>query len=61
MATVISPADGTEKSRHVSGSQTTVELSDLKEGIGYVARVSALIGSREGTAVPLNIRLRKCS
>ncbi|KAL8212551.1 UNVERIFIED_CONTAM: hypothetical protein K2H54_050547 [Gekko kuhli] len=50
--------DGTEKSRHISGSQTTLDLSDLKEDIVYMVRVSALIGSREGSAAPLSIRLR---
>lgn len=54
------PADGTEKSQRISGSQTTVDLSDLKEDIIYMVRVSALIDNREGTAVPLSIRLRKC-
>lgn len=60
MAIVVSPADGTEKVRHIPGSQTTEDLGDLKEDVSYVVRVSALIGNREGSAVPLNIRIRKC-
>ncbi|XP_062977415.1 collagen alpha-1(VII) chain [Elgaria multicarinata webbii] len=50
--------DGTERVRHIPGSQTTEDLVDLKEDVSYVVRVSALIGSREGSAVPLNIRIR---
>ncbi|XP_053155536.1 collagen alpha-1(VII) chain isoform X2 [Hemicordylus capensis] len=50
--------DGTEKVRRIPGSQTTEDLVDLKEGISYVVRVSALIGSREGSSVPLSILIR---
>ncbi|KAM3848241.1 collagen alpha-1(VII) chain [Vipera latastei] len=50
--------DGTERVRRIPGSQTTEDLVDLKENISYVVRVSALIGSQEGSAVPLNIRIR---
>nr|XP_016846318.1 PREDICTED: collagen alpha-1(VII) chain [Anolis carolinensis] len=50
--------DGTEKVRRIPGSQTTEDLVDLREDVSYVVRVSALIGSREGSAVPLTIRIR---
>ncbi|XP_078241389.1 collagen alpha-1(VII) chain isoform X4 [Pogona vitticeps] len=50
--------DGTEKVRRIPGSQTTEDLVDLREDVSYVVRVSALIGNREGSAVPLNIRIR---
>ncbi|KAM6470386.1 collagen alpha-1(VII) chain [Liasis olivaceus] len=50
--------DGTERVRHIPGSQTTEDLVDLKENVSYVVRVSALIGNREGNAVPLSIRIR---
>lgn len=60
MAFVVFAADGTEKVRRLPGSQTTEDLVDLKEDVSYMVRVSALIGNREGSAVPLNIRIRKC-
>ncbi|XP_058023138.1 collagen alpha-1(VII) chain isoform X1 [Ahaetulla prasina] len=50
--------DGTDKVRRIPGSQTTEDLVDLKENVSYVVRVSALIGNREGNAVPLNIQIR---
>ncbi|KAK9406165.1 collagen alpha-1VII chain [Crotalus adamanteus] len=50
--------DGTERVRRIPGSQTTQDLTDLKENVSYVVRVSALIGSQEGSAVPLNIQIR---
>ncbi|KAG8128134.1 hypothetical protein E2320_014986, partial [Naja naja] len=50
--------DGTERVRHIPGSQTTEDLVDLKENVSYVVRVSALIGSREGNAVSLNVGIR---
>lgn len=56
---VVSAVDGTERVRRIPGSQTTEDLVDLKENVSYVVRVSALIGSQEGSAVPLNIRIRK--
>ncbi|XP_026576616.1 collagen alpha-1(VII) chain-like [Pseudonaja textilis] len=51
-------ADGTERVRRIPGSQTTEDLLDLKENVSYVVRVSALIGSREGNAVSLNVGIR---
>jgi len=53
------PADGTERTRRVPGSQTGLELSDLREGIAYLVRVSALVGGREGSAATLAVRLSK--
>ncbi|KAL7986113.1 hypothetical protein Chor_011279, partial [Crotalus horridus] len=55
---VVSAVDGTERVRRIPGSQTTQDLIDLKENVSYVVRVSALIGSQEGSAVPLNIQIR---
>ncbi|NXG56027.1 CO7A1 protein, partial [Hemiprocne comata] len=52
-------ADGTERTRRVPGSQTGLELSDLREGITYLVRVSALVGGREGSAAMLSLRLSK--
>ncbi|KAM4654580.1 collagen alpha-1(VII) chain [Amazona ochrocephala] len=48
--------DGTERTRRVPGSQTGLELGDLREGIAYLVRVSALAGSREGSAATLSVR-----
>ncbi|XP_065543694.1 collagen alpha-1(VII) chain [Lathamus discolor] len=48
--------DGTERTRRVPGSQTGLELGDLREGIAYLVRVSALAGSREGSAAALSVR-----
>ncbi|RMC00145.1 hypothetical protein DUI87_23556 [Hirundo rustica rustica] len=50
--------DGTERTRHIPGSQTGLELGDLQEGITYLVRVSALAGSQEGNAAMLTIRLK---
>lgn len=52
-------ADGTERTRRVPGSQTGLELGDLREGIAYLVRVSALVGGREGSAATLTIHLSK--
>ncbi|KYO29739.1 collagen alpha-1(VII) chain isoform B [Alligator mississippiensis] len=49
--------DGTERMRRIPSSQTTLDLDDLKEGVVYVVRVSALAGSQEGSAASLSIRL----
>lgn len=57
---VVSAVDGTERVRRIPGSQTTEDLVDLKENVSYMVRISALIGNREGNAVPLNIQIRKC-
>lgn len=57
---MVSAVDGTERVRHIPGSQTTEDLVDLTENVSYVVRVSALIGNREGNSVPLNIQIRKC-
>lgn len=43
--------------RRIPSSQTTLDLDDLKEGVVYVVRVSALAGSQEGSAASLSIRL----
>ncbi|NXC79092.1 CO7A1 protein, partial [Cercotrichas coryphoeus] len=51
--------DGTERTRRIPGSQTGLELGDLREGITYLVRVSALVGSQEGSAATLTIRLSK--
>ncbi|NXY20585.1 CO7A1 protein, partial [Atrichornis clamosus] len=51
--------DGTERTRRIPGSQTRLELGDLREGITYLVRVSALVGSREGNAATLTVRLSK--
>ncbi|KAI1234455.1 Collagen alpha-1(VII) chain, partial [Lamprotornis superbus] len=51
--------DGTERTRRIPGSQTGLELGDLREGIAYLVRVSALAGSQEGNAATLTIRLSK--
>ncbi|NWX28551.1 CO7A1 protein, partial [Notiomystis cincta] len=51
--------DGTERTRRIPGSQTGLELGDLREGITYLVRVSALAGGREGDAAMLNVRLSK--
>ncbi|KAF4799411.1 hypothetical protein TURU_054803 [Turdus rufiventris] len=50
--------DGTERTRRIPGSQTGLELGDLREGIAYLVRVSALRGSQEGNAATLTIRLK---
>ncbi|KAJ7406919.1 hypothetical protein WISP_130785 [Willisornis vidua] len=50
--------DGTERTRRIPGSQTGLELGDLREGITYLVRVSALAGSREGSAATLTVRLK---
>lgn len=52
-------ADGTERTRHIPGSETGLDLGDLEEGITYLVRVSALAGSQEGNAATLTIRLSK--
>lgn len=52
-------ADGTERTRRVPGSQTGLELGDLREGITYLVRVSALAGGREGSAATLTVHLSK--
>ncbi|RLV99448.1 hypothetical protein DV515_00009730 [Chloebia gouldiae] len=49
--------DGTERTRRIPGSQTGLELGDLREGVTYLVRVSALAGSREGNAATLTVRL----
>lgn len=59
MLSVPLPADGTERTRRVPGSQTGLELGDLREGVTYLVRVSALAGGREGSAATVTIRLRK--
>nr|XP_041574710.1 collagen alpha-1(VII) chain isoform X10 [Taeniopygia guttata] len=50
--------DGTERTRRIPGSQTGLELGDLREGVTYLVRVSALAGSREGSAATLTVRLK---
>ncbi|KAL2299817.1 hypothetical protein Nmel_012667 [Mimus melanotis] len=50
--------DGTERTRRIPGSQMGLELGDLREGIAYLVRVSALAGSQEGNAATLTIRLK---
>ncbi|TRZ13503.1 hypothetical protein HGM15179_013603 [Zosterops borbonicus] len=50
--------DGTERTRHIPGSETGLDLGDLEEGITYLVRVSALAGSQEGNAATLTIRLK---
>ncbi|XP_061864653.1 collagen alpha-1(VII) chain [Colius striatus] len=50
--------DGTERTRRVAGSETRLELSDLREGITYLVRVSALVGTREGSAATITVRLK---
>lgn len=52
-------ADGTERTRRIPGSQTGLELGDLREGVTYLVRVSALAGGREGSAATVTIRLSK--
>lgn len=52
-------ADGTERTRRVQGSQTALELGDLREGVTYLVRVSALVGGREGSATTLSVRVSK--
>lgn len=54
-------ADGTERTRRVQGSQTALELGDLREGVTYLVRVSALVGGREGSATTLSVRVSKSS
>ncbi|XP_009076240.1 PREDICTED: collagen alpha-1(VII) chain, partial [Acanthisitta chloris] len=49
--------DGTERTRRIPGSKTGLELGDLREGIAYLVRVSALVGSREGSADTLTVHL----
>ncbi|XP_038627650.1 collagen alpha-1(VII) chain [Tachyglossus aculeatus] len=49
--------DGTEKTKRLPGSQTSFEYDNLQEGVTYLVRVSALVGSREGGPVLLTIRL----
>ncbi|XP_025931268.1 collagen alpha-1(VII) chain [Apteryx rowi] len=56
--TVRNMQDGTERTRRVPGTQTLLELGDLREGIAYLVRVSALAGGREGSAATLSVRLR---
>ncbi|NWH76187.1 CO7A1 protein, partial [Piaya cayana] len=51
--------DGTERTRRIPGSQTALELGDLREGITYLVRVSALVGGQEGSAATLTVRLSK--
>ncbi|NXD66125.1 CO7A1 protein, partial [Eolophus roseicapillus] len=51
--------DGTERTRRIPGSQTGLELGDLREGIAYLVRVSALAGGREGSAATLTVRRSK--
>uniref|UniRef100_A0A8C3RII3 Collagen alpha-1(VII) chain n=1 Tax=Chelydra serpentina TaxID=8475 RepID=A0A8C3RII3_CHESE len=48
------------ETRQIPGTQTTLELEDLREEVTYVVRVSALIGRREGSAVPLSVRIGEC-
>lgn len=55
------PVDGTERIRRVPGTQTALELGDLREGVTYLVRVSALVGSREGSAAALSIHVSKCT
>lgn len=38
-----------------------LELGDLWEGVTYLVRVSALVGSREGSAAALSIHVSKCT
>uniref|UniRef100_K7G4Y9 Collagen alpha-1(VII) chain n=1 Tax=Pelodiscus sinensis TaxID=13735 RepID=K7G4Y9_PELSI len=52
-----SSQDGSETTRQIPGTQTMLELDDLSEEVTYIVRVSALIGRREGSAVPLSIRI----
>ncbi|XP_062441893.1 collagen alpha-1(VII) chain [Rhea pennata] len=55
--TVRNTQDGTERTRRVPGTQTLLELGDLREGVAYAVRVSALAGGREGPAAALSVRL----
>nr|XP_048713923.1 collagen alpha-1(VII) chain isoform X3 [Caretta caretta] len=52
-----SSQDGTDRTRQIPGTQTMLELEDLREEVTYVVRVSALIGRREGSAVPISVRI----
>ncbi|MEE6502220.1 hypothetical protein FKM82_004446, partial [Ascaphus truei] len=55
---VIRSADGTiERIKRVPGNQNTVEIDELQEGTTYVLLVSAVVGNREGTAVPISVRI----
>uniref|UniRef100_A0A3P9A9C8 Collagen, type VII, alpha 1 n=1 Tax=Esox lucius TaxID=8010 RepID=A0A3P9A9C8_ESOLU len=46
----------TEETRSIPGSQTTLDLKDLKEGVSYGVSVTALVGDYEGEQVTVNIK-----
>lgn len=50
------PLDGTERSQVIPGDQTTFDLTDMQEGITYVVRVTAVVGTREGSPVTINVK-----
>ncbi|XP_018114574.1 collagen alpha-1(VII) chain isoform X2 [Xenopus laevis] len=55
---VIRSADGTfERTRRIPGTQNTIEIDGLQDGVSYNLLVSALVGRREGTAVPISVRI----
>uniref|UniRef100_A0A8C0GBP7 Collagen alpha-1(VII) chain n=1 Tax=Chelonoidis abingdonii TaxID=106734 RepID=A0A8C0GBP7_CHEAB len=57
---VLRNSQGDDRTRLIPGTQTTLELEDLREEVTYVVRVSALIGRREGSAVPISVRIGEC-
>ncbi|XP_066452913.1 collagen alpha-1(VII) chain isoform X1 [Eleutherodactylus coqui] len=48
--------DGTERSQAISGDQTTYELTDIREGITYIVRVTPVMGTKEGIPMTINVK-----
>ncbi|KAK1332718.1 hypothetical protein QTO34_007401 [Cnephaeus nilssonii] len=47
---------GVERTLVLPGSQTAFDLDDVRAGLSYTVRVSARVGSREGSASTLTVR-----
>ncbi|KAJ8257173.1 hypothetical protein GJAV_G00182690 [Gymnothorax javanicus] len=47
---------GSEETRSIPGSQTTLDLQGLSEGVSYGISVTAIVGDVEGEPVSVNIR-----
>ena len=53
---LLSPS-GVERTLVLPGSQTAFDLEDVRAGLSYTVRVSARVGTREGGASTLTVRL----
>lgn len=47
---------GVERTLVLPGSQTAFDLDDVRAGLSYTVRVSARVGTREGSASSLTVR-----